>query len=189
MQGNTLSSGHQSGTVRHAKIAIAGITYIRKSRYRSGVIMQYVCPRAFDQSRTKGHSRFGQTLDVDDYVEEFLNGAPKTAVKKMTSEIEKRLRLVTPNAKDWLVLPKRPVTFSHECRRKSYNAAQMAKELLFEDVNQIKRDQYRNLLQRFVSPLAYRTIISNAAQLDRSLRRYRRQSSSRSTVEYTERAT
>ena len=45
------------------------------------------------------------SLTVTDYIDEFLNGDAKSAVKRMTKELETRLRSVTINAKDWYALP------------------------------------------------------------------------------------
>lgn len=97
-EGKSLS-GEGGGTIEgdlpDVTIAIAGISYTDKTKYRSGAVM-----------------KFAPSVRVADYVDEFLGEDPKAAVKRMTADIDRALRGVTINAPDFDTL-----TAAHMARK------------------------------------------------------------------------
>ncbi|GAA97148.1 uncharacterized protein L969DRAFT_43947 [Mixia osmundae IAM 14324] len=85
-QGSKDSHGTTIGGIKHPKIAVAGINYTDKSKYRSRVIMQ-----------------FGETIDVEPYIDDFLKD-PKPTVKRLTDRLQGSLRSLTVNAPDWDIM-------------------------------------------------------------------------------------
>jgi glycerol-3-phosphate O-acyltransferase/dihydroxyacetone phosphate acyltransferase len=74
---------------------------------------------------------------MDDYAEEFLSGeegAAKAAVKRLTSRIADEMFKLTINAEDWDTL----------------NAAQMARELLWEDEQDLRMEDFVEVSQTSV---------------------------------------
>ncbi|KAI8891314.1 hypothetical protein K501DRAFT_319346 [Backusella circina FSU 941] len=80
-----------------AAIVPVGIVYTEKSKYRSVVIV-----------------RFGEPIQPDNFLEEYQQN-PKSAAKRLTSEIEKSLLAMTINSDDW----------------ESRHSATMARNILF----------------------------------------------------------
>lgn len=100
-------------------IAICGINYVSKTKYRSSVQVEY-----------------GPSIDVTPYVEQFMSTepeGPKKAVKALVAEVEKRMRSVTINAEDWDTLW----------------AAQTARLLLWKDEKRLPLRMYRDTMQRW----------------------------------------
>ncbi|KAF9452363.1 glycerol-3-phosphate-acyltransferase [Macrolepiota fuliginosa MF-IS2] len=88
---------------QEVQVIPVAIVYTNKSKYRSGVIME-----------------FGQPIKMDAYKEQFFSsqeGAPRAAVKRLTQAIEKELIEASVNAPDWDTL----------------YAARMARDILWED--------------------------------------------------------
>lgn len=89
-QGRAFSDGTELpaefANPRDVVIVVAGISYTDKQKYRSSAVM-----------------KFGRTVSVEPYVEEFLRGGEeaKAAVKRLTGEVEGELRRVTVNAQGW----------------------------------------------------------------------------------------
>lgn len=77
--------------------------------------------------------RFGPTLSVTPYVDEFLS-SPKTAVKKLTARIHLELTKVTVNAPDW----------------ESRHAAMMARKILWPDDRKLPLENLRRIDQTCV---------------------------------------
>ncbi|KAL7418530.1 hypothetical protein Q5752_006988 [Cryptotrichosporon argae] len=107
-------------TGKKACIVPVGIVYCDKSKYRSRVVVHYAKP-----------------IRVEDYEEEFLSekeGASKAAVKRMTKKIEQELLEITVNAPDW------DTAF----------AAQMTRELLWQDEDRLPLSDYVPVAQTLV---------------------------------------
>lgn len=83
----------------------ASLVYTEKSRYRSSVVVKYVHSTPSLPTRLLTiWTRFGKAINVADYVQQFLSseeGAPRTAVKKLTKDIGTELVKMTLNAPDW----------------------------------------------------------------------------------------
>ncbi|KAH9485367.1 Glycerol-3-phosphate O-acyltransferase 2 [Psilocybe cubensis] len=100
------------GNFRDVTIIPVSIVYTNKSKYRSGVIME-----------------FGRPLAIDPYKEQFLSdvdGEPRAAVKRLTRSIERELVSTSINAPDWDTL----------------YAARMARELLWEKDRSINLEDF-----------------------------------------------
>ncbi|KAF8161060.1 hypothetical protein B0H34DRAFT_699266 [Crassisporium funariophilum] len=101
-------------------IVPAAIVYTNKSKYRSGVIME-----------------FGRPITMDQYKDQFFSGeegAPRAAVKRLTSAIETELIETSINAPDWDTL----------------YAARMARDLLWEQERSINLDDFVVISQTLV---------------------------------------
>lgn len=105
-------------------IAICGINYISKTKYRSSVLVEYA-----------------PSISIGPYVEAFMSESPeerKAAVKALVGEVEKRMRSVTLDAEDWETLW----------------SAEVARQVLWEDEKRLPLRYYRDTVKRCVHPQA-----------------------------------
>ncbi|EIW71954.1 hypothetical protein TREMEDRAFT_36357 [Tremella mesenterica DSM 1558] len=105
---------------KKAVIVPVGIAYSDKSHYRSKVVVHY-----------------GRPIETAAYEEEFLSpeeGIAKNVVKRLTRTIEIELRKMTVNAPDW----------------ETAFAAQMARELLWEDEDALALTDFVDVSQTLV---------------------------------------
>ncbi|KAF8993678.1 glycerol-3-phosphate-acyltransferase [Cyathus striatus] len=124
------------------KVIPASIVYTNKSKYRSGVIMQ-----------------FGQPISMDAYIDQFLSldeGASRTAVKRLTGRIEEELVEGTINAPDWDTL----------------YAARMARDILWEGDKSIPLDEFVHISQTLVDLFSTPDITPGFKTLKRYLLSY-----------------
>lgn len=116
-KGRSISTGGEVGAdPKDVTICIAGITYTDKSKYRSSVLIT-----------------FGPSIRVEPYVEEFFVD-PKSAVKKLTREIELAMTKVIINAPDW----------------DSLHAATMTRRMLWVDEANLPILKFREVSQMLV---------------------------------------
>ncbi|EGO00424.1 hypothetical protein SERLA73DRAFT_181008 [Serpula lacrymans var. lacrymans S7.3] len=138
IQENGISGSPQAPIV----IVPASIVYTNKSKYRSDVIME-----------------FGQPITMDLYKEQFLSdieGAPRAAVKRLTSAIESELVEATINAPDWDTL----------------YAARMARDLLWQDDRSINLDDFVPISQTLVDLFATTDVTPNFISVRNRLLEY-----------------
>ncbi|TFK74279.1 glycerol-3-phosphate-acyltransferase [Pluteus cervinus] len=127
---------------RDVTIVPAAIVYTNKSKYRSGVIME-----------------FGQPITLEAYKEQFFSdveGAPRAAVKRLTAEIERELFEATINAPDWETL----------------YSARMARDLLWEKDKSINLDEFVTISQTLVDLFATPDATDNITAVKRKLLSY-----------------
>ncbi|OBZ70864.1 Glycerol-3-phosphate O-acyltransferase 2 [Grifola frondosa] len=120
----------------------AAISYTNKSKYRSQVIME-----------------FGQPIALDEYLGQFLSqeeGAPRSAVKRLTASIEAELLKATVNAPDWDTL----------------YAARMARDLLWDDEKSINLDEFVIISQTLVDLFSTPELVPNINSIRRDLLTY-----------------
>ncbi|KAF9257943.1 glycerol-3-phosphate-acyltransferase [Marasmius fiardii PR-910] len=118
------------------------IVYTNKSKYRSSVIME-----------------FGRPISMDPYKEQFLSeteGAPRLAVKRLTSKLESELTEATINAPNWDTL----------------YAARMARDILWEDDKSINLEEFVNISQTLVDLFATPDVTPNIVSVKRNLLEY-----------------
>uniref|UniRef100_A0A8H7Y8D0 Phospholipid/glycerol acyltransferase domain-containing protein n=1 Tax=Psilocybe cubensis TaxID=181762 RepID=A0A8H7Y8D0_PSICU len=130
------------GNFRDVTIIPVSIVYTNKSKYRSGVIME-----------------FGRPLAIDPYKEQFLSdvdGEPRAAVKRLTRSIERELVSTSINAPDWDTL----------------YAARMARELLWEKDRSINLEDFVPISQTLVDLFSSPDITPNFKTAKRRLLEY-----------------
>ncbi|KAL0572774.1 hypothetical protein V5O48_009187 [Marasmius crinis-equi] len=118
------------------------IVYTNKSKYRSSVIME-----------------FGRPISMDPYKEQFFSaneGAPRTAAKQLTRQIENELVEATINAPDWDTL----------------YAARMARDILWEGEKSINLEDFVTISQTLVDLFSTPDITTNSVSVRRSLLEY-----------------
>ncbi|CAL1705924.1 unnamed protein product [Somion occarium] len=123
------------------EIIPVSIVYTNKSKYRSCVVVEY-----------------GKPITMDEYKAEFLSpdeGAPRTAVKRLTAQIERQLTETTINAPDWDTL----------------YAARMARDLLWPEEN-INLDEFVVISQTLVDLFCTPDLVPNFASIKRHLLTY-----------------
>ncbi|RKP10305.1 hypothetical protein THASP1DRAFT_11852, partial [Thamnocephalis sphaerospora] len=123
---------------RTATIVPAGITYVHKQKWRSMAIIMYGAP-----------------MDVTSYLAEFRQ-EPRSAVKRLTRDIDTELHRVTINARDWDTM----------------HAAEMARTLLVPDEVVLAED-YVKLMQSLVSVLQDLDDHPDVVKLQTQLVKYR----------------
>jgi glycerol-3-phosphate O-acyltransferase/dihydroxyacetone phosphate acyltransferase len=95
---------------------------------------------------------------MDDFAGEFMSGeegAPKSAVKRLTKRIEDDMRRLTINSPEWCVcrssrstkVVSPPDLTASRIRRDSLNAANMAVQLLWADEKELRMEHYREVVQ------------------------------------------
>ncbi|KZT29092.1 glycerol-3-phosphate-acyltransferase [Neolentinus lepideus HHB14362 ss-1] len=123
-------------------IVPAAIVYTNKSKYRSNVIME-----------------FGPPITIDPYREQFLKGDEaerRAAVKRLTRDLEAGLIQFTINAPDWDTL----------------YVARMARDLLWEDDNDINLDDFVPISQTVVDLFSTPDVTPNFNSVKRYLLEY-----------------
>ncbi|KAI9599095.1 hypothetical protein BDF19DRAFT_430058 [Syncephalis fuscata] len=124
-----------------APIVPSGITYVRKQKWRSMVIIH-----------------FGRPIDLAVYLEQFKQDK-RAAVKELTKEIDKELRKVTINAPDWdtmhasemaytLIVPDDVLIPENYVKLMQYIVAMFTDHQDRPEVQKLKQDllQYREIL-------------------------------------------
>ncbi|TFK44667.1 glycerol-3-phosphate-acyltransferase [Crucibulum laeve] len=120
----------------------AAIVYTNKSKYRSGVIME-----------------FGRPISMDEYQEQFMSsaeGASRAAVKRLSRQIESELVEASVNASDWDTL----------------YAARMARDLLWERERSINLDDFVTISQTLVDLFSTPDATNNFKSVKRYLLTY-----------------
>ncbi|KAJ8078021.1 hypothetical protein PM082_000223 [Marasmius tenuissimus] len=128
--------------LQDVKVVPVAIVYTNKSKYRSSVIME-----------------FGRPISMDPYKERFLSsaeGAPRAAVKQLTSKLESELTEATINAPDWDTL----------------YAARMARDILWEDERSIDLEEFVHISQTLVDLFSTPDVTPNIVSVKRSLLEY-----------------
>lgn len=123
-------------------IVPVAIVYTNKSKYRSDVLVDY-----------------GKPVVVDDYLEEFLSeveGAARSAAKRLTRDIENWLIKSTINAPDWDTL----------------YSARMARDLLWPNEKSIDLKEFVDISQTLVDLLSNPNLTPNAHNAKRRLLEY-----------------
>ncbi|KAF9241788.1 hypothetical protein BU15DRAFT_73132 [Melanogaster broomeanus] len=124
------------------KIVPAALVYTNKSKYRSDVIME-----------------FGAPISMEEYKEQFFSdveGAARSAVKRLTRTIERQLVETTINAPDWETL----------------YAARMARDLLWEDERSISLNEFVTISQTLVDLFSTKDMTPNFASVRQHLLEY-----------------
>ncbi|KAJ7122064.1 hypothetical protein C8R43DRAFT_1149056 [Mycena crocata] len=104
-------------------------------------------------------SRFGQPITMDSYIEQFLSGsegAPRTAVKRLSRAIESGLVGATVNAPDWDTL----------------YAARMARDIMWEGDKSINLDEFVSISQTLVDLFSTPNPTPNFKSMKRHLLEY-----------------
>ncbi|KAG6832040.1 hypothetical protein H0H87_003021 [Tephrocybe sp. NHM501043] len=123
-------------------IVPAAIVYTDKSKYRSDVVVEY-----------------GQPITMNGYKEQFLSdveGAPRSAVKRLTRTIESELLEATINASDWNTL----------------YAARMARDILWEGNKSINLDEFVVISQTLADLFSGPTTVPHFKSAKRNLLEY-----------------
>ncbi|TFK54569.1 glycerol-3-phosphate-acyltransferase [Heliocybe sulcata] len=123
-------------------IVPAAIVYTDKSKYRSNVIME-----------------FGQHITMDPYLEQFMKGDEeerRAAVKRLTRDLERGFFKITINAPDWDTL----------------YVARMARDLLWEDDEDINLDDFVTISQTLVDLFSTPDVTPNFSSVKRYLLEY-----------------
>lgn len=133
---------HPDVDTRTVTIIPTSIVYTNKSKYRSGVIME-----------------FGRPISVKDYEEQFFSteeNAARAAVKRLTRAIESELVETSINAPDWDTL----------------YTARMARDLLWEGGKSIKLDEFVIISQTLVDLFSTPDLTANFKSVKRHLLGY-----------------
>ncbi|KZT63684.1 hypothetical protein DAEQUDRAFT_815496 [Daedalea quercina L-15889] len=102
---------------------------------------------------------YGPPINMDPYLDQFLSseeGAPRTAVKRLTAALEQQLVETTINAPDWDTL----------------YAARMARDLLWEDEKAISLDEFVPVSQTLVDLFCTPDLVPNLTAIKRHLLTY-----------------
>ncbi|KZT04264.1 glycerol-3-phosphate-acyltransferase [Laetiporus sulphureus 93-53] len=126
----------------NVRIVTAAIVYTNKTKYRSNAIME-----------------FGPPMSIDPYLEQFMSieeGAPRSAVKRLTAALEQKLIETTVNAPDWDTL----------------YAARMARDLLWDNEKSINLDEFVIISQTLVDLFSTPDLVPNFTAIRRHLLTY-----------------
>ncbi|KAF8798742.1 glycerol-3-phosphate-acyltransferase [Phlegmacium glaucopus] len=137
-----LKQNPASTSQQDVTILPVSIVYTNKTKYRSGVIME-----------------FGHPITMDAYKEQFfssIDGEPRAAVKQLTRAIENELIETSINAPDWDTL----------------YVARMARDLLWETEKSIKLDDFVAVSQTLVDLFSNVEVTPNCKVVKRHLLRY-----------------
>ncbi|KXN90629.1 Glycerol-3-phosphate O-acyltransferase 2 [Leucoagaricus sp. SymC.cos] len=127
---------------QEVQVIPAAIVYTNKTKYRSGVIME-----------------FGRPIKTGPFKEQFFSsqeGAPRAAVKRLTQAIEKELIEASINAPDWDTL----------------YAARMARDILWEGEKGIGLEEFVSISQTLVDLFTLPDTTPNFKSVRRHLLEY-----------------
>nr|GAT57513.1 predicted protein [Mycena chlorophos] len=133
---------HPELKLKPVAIVPAAIVYTNKTKYRSSVI-----------------SHFGSPIYMDSFTEEFFSdaeGAARSAVKKLTRQVEKEIVEKTINAPDWNTL----------------YCARMARDILWIDERSINLNEYVAISQTLVDLFSTEDPTPNFKSVKRRLLEY-----------------
>jgi glycerol-3-phosphate O-acyltransferase / dihydroxyacetone phosphate acyltransferase len=129
-----VQEGSAPKSAKEALIVPVGITYTDKSKYRSSVVIEFVCFYVFRPFLISHLLRYGKPIHMEEYREQFMSaveGEPRLAVKRLTHRIEQDMVELTVNAPDWETLL----------------CGQTARNLLWDDGRNINLDDFRFVSQ------------------------------------------
>ncbi|KAJ6507374.1 hypothetical protein C8R47DRAFT_1037202 [Mycena vitilis] len=137
-----LRQGSPEKSLKPLVVIPAAIVYTNKSKYRSDVVVEY-----------------GRPITMDPYIDQFSSeaeGAPRTAVKRLSRAIESALVASTVNGSDWDTL----------------YTARMARDIMWEGDKSINLDEFVPISQTLVDLFSTPNATPNFKSAKRCLLEY-----------------